>query len=559
MAAGAAIAERFLVARFGEWMAHKIYTLVSDGSIQEEISQGIGRIAGYLGLGNLIMFYDSNDIQLSHEISQTTTENTEAKYKAWGWHVVTIDGNDTDQIRQALYEANDIADKPSLIIGKTIMAKGAVDDAGKNFERKTSTHGMPLTKAGGNILKTIEGLGGDPDNPFTVFPEVKKMYDEVLKKKREIVKKRRLKEITWGLENPEKAEKLKQFLSGLAPDIDLSKIELKPDNSTRGTSGTVLSYLAQHVDNMIVSSADLSNSDKTDGFLKHTTAFKKNDFSGAFLQAGVSELSMTAICNGIASHGGIHVACATFFVFSDYMKPAVRLAALMELPVKFIWSHDAFRVGEDGPTHQPIEQEAQIRLLEKVKNNSGRPSMLVLRPADGEETKVAWKMAMENSDTPTGLILSRQAIKDVPACCTTRADEALNLTKGAYIVKHTDGNPDIIFLANGSEVTTLLEGAALLEQRNGVKVRVVSVPSEGLFLQQPEEYRKSVLSYDLPIFGLTAGLPVNYMEIVGLKGKVLGLDHFGLSAPYMVLDEKFGFTAENVYVQSKAYLKAYRK
>jgi transketolase len=253
----------------------------------------------------------------------------------------------------------------------------------------------------------------------------------------------------------------------------------------------------------------------------------------------------------MALHGGVIPACGTFFVFSDYMKPAVRMAALMELPVKFIWSHDAFRVGEDGPTHEPVEQEAQIRLLEKLKNHKGHNAMLVIRPADVTETTVAWKMAMENTSTPTGLILSRQNIADLPAK-ENRYREALQAGRGAYIVE-TDSNPDVILIASGSEVSTLLEGAALL-RADGVRVRIVSVPSEGLFATQSLEYRESVLPPGSKVFGLTAGLPVTLQGLAGANGRVWGLESFGFSAPYKVLDEKLGFTGRHVYHQVKEFI-----
>ena len=548
MAVGAAITERFLVARFGEWMAHKTYAFISDGGIQEEISQGAGRIAGYLGLSNLIMFYDSNDIQLSTETDEVTNEDTEMKYKAWGWNVVTIVGNDADAIRKALKDAQAETEKPTLIIGKTIMGKGAITEDGANFERQCSTHGQPLSGAGASFAKTIENLGGDPENPFVIFDDVKEYYE---KRKAELIEAaaaKKAEQEKWEAANPELAAKFKAFFSKEVPAIDYSKIEQKAGIATRGASATVLSVFANEVENMIVSSADLSNSDKTDGFLKNTTSFKKGDFSGQFLQAGVCELTMAAIMNGMALHGGVIPACGTFFVFSDYMKPAARIAALQELPVKYIWTHDAFRVGEDGPTHQPVEQEAQIRLLEKLQNHSHKNSMLVLRPADGNETTVAWKMAMENTDTPTALILSRQGIKDV-----TTYETAQGATKGAYILQDCEGIPDVILLASGSEVSTLVDGAELLA-KDGVKSRIVSVPSEGLFRTQSAEYQKEVLPAGVAKFGLTAGLPVTLEGLVGMEGKVFGLGSFGFSAPAGVLDVKLGYTGENVYNQVKELL-----
>ena len=556
MAVGAAIAERFLVSRFGEWMSHKTFTFISDGGVQEEISQGAGRIAGHLGLSNLIMFYDSNDIQLSTETSSVTSEDTAAKYKAWGWNVQTIEGNSATEIRKALEKAVKETEKPSLIIGKTIMGKGAVTATGESFERKVSTHGMPLSDAGASYEKTIVNLGGDPQNAFTIFPDVAEYYKEIIQNKKKEAQLKKDEQAKWAAKNPELAAKLTRFLNNEIPAIPYESIEQKENIATRAASATVLAYFARNVENMIVTSADLSNSDKTDGFLKNTKAFTKGDFSGAFLQSGVSELTMAAISNGLALHGGVIPACGTFFVFSDYMKPAVRLAALMELPVKYIWTHDAFRVGEDGPTHQPVEQEAQIRLLEHLRNHSGDRSMLVLRPADAPETTVAWKMAMENVKTPTALILSRQGIKNLPLTDekSTRFADAQGAYKGAYIVKSTESIPDIILVANGSEVATLIEGAILLETKLNISVRVVSAISEGLFRDQDPAYQRQVLPPDIPTLGLTAGLPVTLAGLVGNKGMVIGMESFGYSAPYKVLDEKLGYTAENIFEQAKSFL-----
>lgn len=550
-AVGAAIAAKFLKARLGDVMNQTIYTYISDGGIQEEISQGAGRIAGTLGLDNLIMFYDANNIQLSTTVSEVTTENVAMKYEAWGWKVITINGNDVTEIRRALTEAKAETSRPTLIIGNTIMGKGAVGADKSSYENKVSTHGQPLSAAGVSIADTILNLGGNPDDPFQIFPEVAELYAKRAKELEAIVAERHAAQAEWAKANPELAAKMELWFSGKAPVIDWKAIEQKPNVATRAASATVLGVLATQVENMIVSSADLSNSDKTDGFLKKTHAFVKGDFSGAFLQAGVAELTMACICIGMSLHGGVIVACGTFFVFSDYMKPAIRMAALMEQPVKFIWSHDAFRVGEDGPTHEPVEQEAQIRLMEKLKNHKGHNSMLVLRPADVTETTIAWKMAMENTATPTALILSRQNITDLPAK-ESRYNEALQAEKGAYIVE-SDENPDVIMVASGSEVSTLEEGAALL-RADGIKVRIVSVPSEGLFRSQSKEYQESVIPAGSKVFGLTAGLPVNLEGLVGANGKVWGLESFGFSAPYKVLDEKLGFTGQNVYNQVKELL-----
>ncbi len=550
-AAGAAIAAKFLKARLGDIMDQTIYTYISDGGIQEEISQGVGRIAGHLGLDNFIMFYDSNDVQLSTKTSVVTSENVAQKYEAWNWKVITINGNDVDEIRNALKEAKAEKERPTLIIGKTIMGKGAIAPDGSSFENQVSTHGQPLSAAGADFEKTIKNLGGDPNDPFKIFPEVDELYRKRREELKEIVAAKKARYNEWAEANPELAAKKEKWFSRELPDIDWSSIQQKSNIATRAASATVLEVLAQKVENMVVASADLSNSDKTDGFLKHTRPFAKGDFSGAFLQVGVAEFTMACLCIGMSLHGGVIPACGTFFVFSDYMKPAIRIAALMEKPVIFIWTHDAFRVGEDGPTHQPVEQEAQIRLMEKLQNHSGHNSMLVLRPADANETTVAWKMAMENTKTPTGLIFSRQNIKDLPAK-TSRYQEALQAEKGAYIVED-DPDYDAILLASGSEVSTLVEGAELL-RKEGIKVRIVSVPSEGLFRNQNIEYQESVLPKGKKKFGLTAGLPVTLEGLVGADGTVWGMNSFGFSAPYKVLDEKLGYTAENVYNQVKKLL-----
>ncbi|MDR0412726.1 MAG: transketolase [Dysgonamonadaceae bacterium] len=546
-AVGAAIAAKFLQAKTGRATGQKIYAYISDGGVQEEISQGAGRLAGHLGLDNLIMFYDSNDIQLSTAVSAVTSENTKMKYEAWGWKVVEIDGNDATAIRKALRDARNEKECPTLIIGKTVMGKGAVKADGSSYERNCATHGMPLGESGASFDETVRNLGGNPEDPFRIFPETATLYAKRKTELRHIVRQKREEKALWAKANPQAAAKLDAWLHR-SPEIDWAAIQQKPDQATRAASATVLGMLAKQVENMIVTSADLSNSDKTDGFLKQTQAITRDDFSGSFLQSGVSELTMACVCVGMALYGGVIPACGTFFVFSDYMKPAVRMAALMELPVKFIWTHDAFRVGEDGPTHEPVEQEAQIRLMEKMQNHSGRNSMLVLRPADVQETTVAWKLAMENTHTPTALILSRQNITGLPAK-EDRYKEALQAEKGGYVVE-CDGNAEVILLASGSEVSTLVEGAALL-RKDGIRVRIVSVPSEGLFRSQPQEYQDAVIIPGKKVFGLTAGLPVNLLGLAGSNGKVWGLESFGFSAPYKVLDEKLGFTGENVYKQVK--------
>ncbi len=551
-AVGAALAAKFLQARLGkEVMDQTIYAYISDGGIQEEISQGAGRVAGTLGLDNLIMFYDANNVQLSTKVDEVDNENVALKYEAWGWKVISINGNDADAIRQALKDAKAEKEKPTLIIGTTVMGKGALGADHSSYENKVSTHGQPLSAAGVSIEETIKNLGGDPENSFVIFPEVAALYAKREAELNALMEEKKAVKKAWAEAHPDLAVKMDNWFAGRIPEIDWAGIQQKANQATRVASATVLGVLASSVENMICASADLSNSDKTDGFLKKTHAFVKGDFSGAFFQAGVAELTMACICIGMSLHGGVIAACGTFFVFSDYMKPALRMAALMEQPVKFIWTHDAFRVGEDGPTHQPVEQEAQVRLLEKLKNHKGNNSMLVLRPADGAETTVAWKMAMENTSTPTALILSRQNVVDLPSQ-GDRYQDALGAEKGAYILNE-DANPDVTLIASGSEVSTLVDGAALL-RADGVKVRIVSIPSEGLFRSQAKDYQYSVIRPDAKNFALTAGLPVSMESLVGFNGRVWGMSSFGYSAPYKVLDEKLGFTGQNVYKQVKELL-----
>lgn len=554
MAVGCALAERFIVERFGEVWAHKTYAFISDGGIQEEVSQGAGRIAGYLGLSNLIMFFDSNKVQLSTDCNEVSTEDTAAKYRAWNWNVIEVDGSDCKQMSEALENAIAEKERPTLIIGNTIMGKGCVDADGNNFEGKYSTHGCPLSKSGASYEKTIQNLGGDIENPWVIWDDVAKLYEERKMQLKAIVAERKKAQEEWKQANPELWNTLKGYIEGRVPEIDYAAIPHKPNVATRTASADIMAVLGEKVGNMIMSSADLANSDKTEAFMKKVGAFTPENFKAGFLHAGVAELTMAAIMNGIVLHGGMFAGCGTFFVFSDYMKPAIRMSALMKLPVKFIWTHDSFRVGEDGPTHEPVEQEAQIRLLEEIKNPTGENSMLVLRPADSAETTVAWKMAMENTKTPTGLILTRQDVKDIPSQSGDRYADAQMVQKGGYVI-YKDENPQIVLVGNGSDVSTLYDAAQILKKDNGLRVMIASVPSTGLFNRQSEEYRNSVIPSQLPQFGLTSGLSSVLRSVVhGAKSKIYGFDRFGASAPYKVLEEKFGFTPENIANKIREFL-----
>lgn len=553
MAVGAAIAERCIAAHFGEIVSHKTYAFISDGGIQEEISQGAGRIAGFLGLNNLIMFYDSNKVQLATMVDAVTAEDTAAKYRAWNWNVIEIDGNNPIEIAAALDAALAEKQKPTLIIGNTIMGKGCVAADGSNFEFRCSTHGNPLSKSGASYEKTVENLGGNPNDPWKISEEATRLYAGRRAELVKIAAERKAAFAAWAAANPEKAEELESWIDGKLPDIDYKGIAHKPNIATRTASADVLAELGARIKNMVVSSADLSNSDKTESFLKKCgKLIAPGDFSGRFLQSGVAELTMASIMNGIALHGGMYCACGTFFVFSDYMKPAIRMTALMELPVKFVWSHDSFRVGEDGPTHEPVEQEAQIRLLEEMRNHSGRSSMLVLRPADSAEATIAWKMAMENTQTPTGLIFTRQDVEDLPSASGDRYADALQMQKGGYAVVDC-ADPDIVLVGNGSDVLLLVRSAEALK-KDGINARVVSVPSIGLFMEQPASYRESLIPQGKPVFGKTSGIPSTLLRVVGTQGRISGLESFGYSAPYKVLEQKFGFTVEATLAEIRAYL-----
>lgn len=552
MAVGCAIAERFLAARFGEIVAHKTYAFISDGGIQEEVSQGAGRIAGLLGLHNLIMYYDANDVQLSTKVEAVTSEDTAAKYRAWGWNVLEIDGTDPVAISGSIQTAIEEKTRPTLIIGHTVMARKVVAADGASLEGAVSTHGQPLSKAGADIPATVRNLGGNPENPWVIFDDVKELYAARRRRLEEKAASWRNEYDAWKAENPALEETLQDYLSGNLPALDWDSIEIKPGQPTRAESAAVLGYLAKHLGNMIVSSADLANSDKTDGFLKQTHELRPGDFTGAFLHAGVAELTMACIMNGIVLHGGMIAACGTFFVFSDYMKPAIRMSSLMELPVKYIYSHDSFRVGEDGPTHQPIEHEAQIRLLEELHNLSGKRAALVLRPADSAETIEAYRLAMNTTDRPSVLILSRQNLEDIPAA--DRRKSARGLANGAYIVYgEGNDNPDITFVANGSDVSLAYHVAEMLD-KEGVNARVVSAPSIGIFLDMPKEYRDSVIPVSGKVYGVTSGLPSVLYPLMRGEWEIFGLDRFGASAPAGVLEGKFGFTPEALFAKVKTFL-----
>lgn len=560
MALGVAIAERYKVAKFGDILSHKTVALVSDGGIQEEIAYGVGRVAGHLKLSNLIFFYDANGVQLSCKTEDVMDQDFRKQYESWGWKVLEADGENVGELREAFREAFAEKERPTIIIGHTTMAKGAVGESGESFEGKVSTHGQPLSGAGASTEETVRRLGGDAQNPFEIFPEVVSAFNSRLKELETVAADWKSRKSAWDAEEPELSKTLAEWLSGNGIRLNLKDLGQKEGVATRNSSGTVLAYLAKNYKNIICSSADLSNSDQTQKFLNETRIMVPGDFGGAFVQVGVAELTMGAIACGIALHGGLYPICATFFVFSDFMKPVIRMAALQGLPVKYVFTHDSFRVGEDGPTHQPVEHETQIRLLEDLKKDDGRSQMLVLRPADPAETTVAWEMAFENADSPTALILTRQKVGSLPFPeGSSRYAEAGKCRQGAYVVCDDTPQgklPDLTFVANGSDVM-LCCGAAEILRKEGKKVRVVSMISPKLFLLQERAYRETVIAPWTPVFALSSGLPVLFKDVVGGFGKVSGLERFGASAPASVLEKKFGYEPEAVAQKAREYLVEY--
>jgi transketolase len=549
LALGCAIAERVLVNRFGKLFEHKTISLLSDGTIQEEIAYGVGRIAGHLKLSNLIFYFDSNRIQLSSPTDEVISHSIAAQYESWGWRVYSIDGHNADELRKAFSNAYSETDKPVLIIGNSIMGKGIKDAENNAFENEVSTHGQPIDAAGASTAQTITSLGGDPENPFVVWPDVEEAFSQRLEELQKEADSWMYRFETWKQTYPALAQELENWQNNRAPALDLSVIPQKQGVATRVNSGVILAWLAENQKNMVCSSADLSNSDNTQAFLDKTGIFKPGDFSGAFLQAGVAELTMGTIVCGIVLHGEFTATCATFFVFSDYMKPILRLASLMALPVKFLFTHDSFRVGEDGPTHEPVEQEAQVRLLEHLTLPSGKPAMLVLRPADANETTLAWEMAMANGYSPTTLILSRQVMPPLE-------NPHSKASAAGYIVQNAE-KPDLTFVANGSDVYLCCQAAEILRKEK-ISVRVVSVMSPRLFADLPQKEREALIPRWSPAFAVSSGLPSVLAPVVGPLGGSWGLTRFGKSAPLAVLEKEFGYTPEAVAEKARIYLADYK-
>ncbi|WP_270474980.1 transketolase [Clostridium cochlearium] len=537
-AVGMAMAEEYLAEKFNkpgyELMNHYTYALVGDGCLMEGISSEAASLAGTLGLDKLIVLYDSNNITIEGNTDIAFTEDVAGRFKAYNWQVISVeDGNDVEAIDEAIKEAKADKERPSIVIIKTQIGYGCPAKQGKS-----SAHGEPLGED--NLKTTREFLKWTDEEEFFVPKEVREyMSKKVEELSKEEDKWNKLKE-EYDNKYPELSKEWELWFSGkiekdLLNDEDFWKFEKKM--ATRAASGEVINRLADAVPNLIGGSADLAPSNKT--YMKNRGDFSKENRKGSNLHFGVREHAMAAIANGMYLHGGLKVFVSTFFVFSDYMKPSMRLSALMKLPITYVLTHDSIGVGEDGPTHEPIEQLASLRSI---------PNMTVFRPADAKETAAAWYYAITKEDGPVSLVLSRQ---NLPLYDETGKDAL----KGAYILKDAeDKKPDIILMATGSEVELIYEGAKVLEEK-GIKVRVVSMPSLELFEKQSKEYKEEVLPSNVTKrLAVEAASSFGWHKYLGFDGDILSIDHFGASAPGDVLFKEFGFTVENLVKKAEEVL-----
>ncbi|OXT06015.1 transketolase [Thermoanaerobacterium thermosaccharolyticum] len=538
-AVGMAIAETYMANKFNRpgysIVDNYTYAIVGDGCLMEGISSEACSLAGTLKLGKLIALYDSNNISIEGGTDIAFTENVGKRFEAYGWQVLRVeDGNNVDEIGKAIEEAKADKERPSLIIVKTTIGYGCPEKQGK-----ASAHGEPLGEK--NVDETKKFLGWNYDKEFYVPDEVRKYMDEVISKLNEEEDKWNVMFENYRKEYPELADEWDRWHSEKLP-VDLINDEglwnFKLKTATRSSSGEILNYLVKLVPNLIGGSADLAPSTKT--YTKDRGDYSSENRSGSNFHFGVREHAMGAIANGIAAYGGLIPYVSTFLVFSDYMKGAVRLSALMKLPVIYVYTHDSIGVGEDGPTHEPIEHLPMLRSI---------PNLTVIRPADSKEVSAAWCYALNKKDGPTALILTRQ---NLPVYEET-SKEAL---KGGYILCDAEGgNPDIILMASGSEVNLVYEACKQLKEK-GIKARVVSMPSMEIFDQQSEEYKKMVLPDNVRArIAVEAASTMSWYKYVGLDGCVIGLDHFGASAPGDILFKEFGFTVENVVNKALELLK----
>jgi len=541
-AVGMALAEQLLAARYNTAehaiVDHYTYAIVSDGELMEGISHEAASIAGHLGLGKLIYFYDDNEITIEGKTSLTYSEDAVRRFEAYGWHVQEVNGQDHCAVAAALEAARAETDRPSIIVGKTTIGYGAPNKAGTH-----GVHGAPL--GDDEIAAMKESLGWDFP-PFTVPDAVKPLFNAA-------AEAGTAKNAAWDelfadyqAKNSELAAEFLRTQKGDLPNnwrdaLPVFSSDDKPI-ATRAASGKVINAIASTVPELVGGSADLAPSNNT--FIADGGSVSRDDMSARNLHFGVREHAMGALMNGMALHGGLRPYGGTFLVFSDYMRGSVRLAALMKQPVVFVWTHDSIFVGEDGPTHQPIEHAASLRAM---------PNLRVFRPADANETAAAWTLALENGDGPSALLLTRQGLP-------TSEDTVLGkgVERGAYVLEREsgDGDPDVILIATGSEVSLSREAAKILAEQ-GVRARVVSMPCWELFEEQDTAYRDSVLPPSVTKrVAVEAGCTFGWERWVGLDGAVIGLDRFGASARAGVLAEKFGFTAENVAARAAEIAKS---
>lgn len=530
---GMAMAEAFLAARFNrpgfEVVDHHTIAIVSDGDLMEGISHEAASLAGHYGLGKLIYLYDDNGITIDGSTDLAYTEDATGRFESYGWQVLDVeDGNDVQAIDAAIREAKGETERPTLIRVRTIIGYGS-----PNKEGTASSHGSPL--GDDEIALTRERLGWTASASFHIPGDVATHMAEIAERGRKERENWDALMLRYAEAYPEESAALSSWMAGELPSDVTSLMPSFEEGSkvaTRGANGTVLAALDSHMPNLVGGSADLSGSNKTE--IKGRRGFQRDTPDGSYFFFGVREHAMASICNGMQLHGGLRTYCGTFLVFSDYMRPAIRLSALMEQPVIYVLTHDSIGLGEDGPTHQPIEHFMALRAI---------PNCTFIRPADGPETAGAWVAALENTTGPTLLALSRQGL---PTLNPDTDKTVANVSRGAYIVRDTDGQPDAIIMATGSEVAVAMEAAGVLHDE-GVQVRVVSMPSWELFAKQDASYREAVLPHAVTArVSVEAGITMGWERWIGAAGSSVGIDHFGASAPAEELFARFGFTSENV-------------
>ncbi|MDN4523283.1 transketolase [Fictibacillus fluitans] len=540
MAVGMAMAERHLAATYNkdgfDLVDHYTYSICGDGDLMEGVSAEAASLAGHLGLGKLVVMYDSNDISLDGDLDLSFSESVEDRFKAYGWQVIRVeDGTDLKEIENAIAEAKKDTNHPTLIEVKTVIGFGSPNKSGKS-----ASHGAPLGTD--EVKLTKEAYDWVFEEDFYVPDEVRDHFATVKEENQK-------KEAEWNdlfaryeKEHSEAAAQLKLAMDNKLPEnFDANLPEFDKAIATRASSGNALNAFAQNIPWLFGGSADLAGSNNT--MLKGETNFSREDYSGRNIWFGVREFAMGAAVNGMALHGGLKVFGATFFVFSDYLRPAIRLASIMGLPVTFVFTHDSVAVGEDGPTHEPVEQLASLRAM---------PGLSVIRPADAYESVAAWKLALESTDTPTALVLTRQALPILPG---TKENAYENVKKGAYVISEAEGTPQAILLASGSEVSLAVEAQKSLKEE-GISVSVVSMPAWDRFEKQSAEYKESVFPSSVRArLGIEMAASQGLHKYVGLDGDVLAIDKFGASAPGNKIIEEYGFTVENVSNKVKALLK----